>query len=128
MKRQKLLRRLASVGCGVALAVAVVVAAGCRSHHVEITVVNQTGAAIELLEVDYPNASFGADSIAAGAEFHYRIQIQGSGALKAQYTIGGKVEQVTGPRVFEGQQGSLRIVLLPEGKAEMVPLLTPKGQ
>jgi hypothetical protein len=128
MNRQKLLGRLASVGCGIALAVAVVVAAGCRSHHVEITVENRTGTAIELLEVDYPSASFGADSIAAGAVFHYRIQLQGSGPLKVQYTVGGKAQQVTGPQVFEGQQGSLRIVLEPNGKSEMLPQLTPKAK
>ena len=128
MKRQKLLWRLASVGCGFALAVAVVVAAGCRSHHVEVNVENRTGAAIELLEVDYPSASFGAESIAAGAVFRYRIQIQGSGPLKVQYTVGGKAQQVTGPQVFEGQQGSLKIVLEPNGKAEMLPQLAPKAE
>jgi hypothetical protein len=90
---------------------------GCRSHHVETTVENRTGSAIELLEVDYPNASYGADSLASGGDFHYRIQIQGSGPLKVQYTNAGHVEQITGPDLSEGQQGRLQIVLLPGGKA-----------
>ena len=34
---------------------------GCHSSHIDATVENRTGAPIELLEVDYPSASFGAD-------------------------------------------------------------------
>jgi hypothetical protein len=105
---------------------ALIVATGCRSHHVETTVENRTGAAIQLLEVDYPSASFGADSLADGAAFHYRIQIQGTGALKVQYTAAdGRQERINGPTLSERQQGSLQIVLLPGGKAEFSPQLTP---
>jgi hypothetical protein len=50
---------------------------------------NRTGAAIELLEVDYPSASFGADTLASGADFHYRFQVRGSGPVKVQYTEDG---------------------------------------
>lgn len=109
-----------------ALAPALLTGVGCHSYHIETTVENRTGAAIQLLEVDYPSASFGADSLAAGAEFHYRIQIQGKGALKVLYaTDGGQKEQISGPQLFEHQQGSLLIVLLPGGKAEFQPELTP---
>lgn len=101
---------------------------GCHSYHIETTVENRTGAAIQLLEVDYPSASFGADSLDAGADFHYRIQIRGSGALKVQYTAKGEHQvQITGPRLFEGQQGQLRIVLQPGGKATFEPELNPAG-
>jgi hypothetical protein len=102
------------------------VANGCRSYHVETTVENRTGAAIQLLEVDYPSASFGADSLAAGADFHYRIQIQGTGPLKVQCTAaGGRQEMISGPTLSERQQGRLQIVLLPGGKAEFHPQLIP---
>ena len=98
---------------------------GCRSHHIETTVENRTGAMVELLEVDYPSASFGANALAAGADYNYRIQIRGTGALKVQYTAaGGLKEQVNGPALTEGQQGRLLIVLLPGGKAEFRPELT----
>ena len=53
---------------GVTFALAAVVllaAAGCHSYHVDVTVENHTGAPIQLLEVDYPSASFGADQLAA---------------------------------------------------------------
>jgi hypothetical protein len=100
---------------------------GCHSYHVETTVENRTGAAIQLLEVDYPSASFGADSLAAGADFHYRIQIEGTGLLKVQYTAaGGHQEQISGPTLSERQQGRLAIVLLPGGKAEFQPELSPQ--
>lgn len=93
--------------------------AGCRSHHVEVTVENRTGASVQLLEVDYPSASFGADSLSAGADFHYSIQLRGSGPLKVQYTgVGGSNPQITGPSLSEGEEGQLKIVLLPDGKAD----------
>jgi hypothetical protein len=105
---------------------ALMLAVGCHSYHVETTVDNRTGATVQLLEVDYPSASFGADSLAAGAVLHYSIQIQGSGSLKVQFTDGGgRLEQISGPTLSEHQQGSLQIVLLPGGKAEFHPQLTP---
>jgi hypothetical protein len=102
-------------------------AAGCHSYHVETTVENRTGATIQLLEVDYPSASFGANTLAAGAAFHYRIQLQGTGPLKVQFTLSdGKQQQITGPTISEGQEGRLDIILLPGGKAEFHPQLTAK--
>jgi hypothetical protein len=101
--------------------------AGCHSYHIETTVENHTGGPIQLLEVDYPNASFGDNTLAADAAFHYRIQLQGSGPLKVQYTsTDGKQQQIAGPTVSEGQEGRLEIVLLPGGKAEFHPQLTAK--
>ncbi|HUD55643.1 MAG TPA: hypothetical protein VMR02_10470 [Terracidiphilus sp.] len=100
---------------------------GCHSYQIDATVENRTGAAIELLEVDYPSASFGADTLASGADFHYRFQVRGSGPVKVQYTEDGsyKVRQMSGTEVFEHQEGRLEIVLLPEGKAEFRPQLSP---
>ncbi len=102
-------------------------AAGCHSYHVETTVQNRTGEAIQLLEVDYPSASFGANSMAAGATLHYRIQLQGAGSLKIQYTAAnGRQAQIEGPSLAERQQGRLEIILLPGGRAEFHPELTPQ--
>jgi hypothetical protein len=106
---------------------ALIWAAGCHSYHVETTVENRTGAAIQLLEVDYPSASFGANSLAAGEAIHYRIQLRGSGALRVQYTSSdGRQAQIEGPTLAERQEGRLGIVLLPGGKAEFHPELTPR--
>jgi hypothetical protein len=122
----KLLRR----GSFVAATAILFAAAACHSYHVETTIENRTGAAIQLLEVDYPTASFGADKLDAGAVFHYRIQLRGSGPLKVQYTAAGGHQtqipvQIDGPTVSERQEGTLQVVLLPGGKAEFHPQLTP---
>ena len=105
------------------------VACGCHSYHIDTTVENRTGGEIRLLEVDYPSASFGADSVAPGADFHYRIQLRGQGQIKVQYTAGegnqSQVKQINGPTVAERQEGRLEILLLPGGKAEFHPELTP---
>jgi hypothetical protein len=100
--------------------------AGCHSYHVEASVENRTGKPIQLLEVDYPSASFGSDKLASGAIFHYRIQLRGSGKLKVQYTTPDQQQlQIDGPSLTEPQEGALEIVLLPSGKAEFHPHLSP---
>jgi len=111
-----------SVGFGLA---AVVMLSACHSSHIDVAVENRTGAPVRLLEVDYPTASFGSDSLAADATMHYRIQIQGSGPLKVQYTAGnGRQVHVEGPAMAEQQEGTLGIELLPDGKAEFRPHLS----
>lgn len=98
----------------------------CHSYHIDATIENRTGAPIQLLEVDYPSASFGADSLAPDANFHYRFQVRGSGQLKVLYTAAnGQTVQISGPTLAERQQGTLKIVLEPGGKAEFHPQLTP---
>jgi hypothetical protein len=110
-----------------AAALALTCTAGCHSYHIETTVENRTGGAIQLLEVDYPSASFGADNLAANAVYRYRIQLRGSGPLKVQYTgSDGRQAQIEGPQLTELQEGRIEIVLLPGGKAEFHPQLTPQ--
>lgn len=101
---------------------------GCHSSRISATVENRTGAGITLLEVDYPSASFGADALAGGAAYHYRFKVQGSGPVKVQYTAadGHSTKQASGPTLYEGQEGTLTIVLMPEGKIEFLPELTPR--
>jgi hypothetical protein len=99
--------------------------AACHSYHIETTVENRTGSTIQLLEVDYPSASFGANTLAAGAVLHYRIQLRGSGPLKVQYTASdGKQTKVEWSMLVERQEGRIEIVLLPGGKTEFHPDLT----
>jgi hypothetical protein len=94
---------------------------------VETTVENRTGGPIQLLEVDYPSASFGEDSMAPGAVFQYRIQLRGNGPIKVQYTLSESQQiKIDGPALAEQQEGSLDIVLLPGGKAEFHPELKPQ--
>jgi hypothetical protein len=85
---------------------------GCHSRLVEATIDNQTSSAMHLLEVDYPSASFGTQSLAAGAQYHYRFKIQGSGEVKISFTDAlGKLHTSTGPALEDGQEGTLRITI-----------------
>ena len=123
MTRFAVARRLlfASIfSCGLLAATA------CHSYHIDTTIENRTGADIQLLEVDYPSASFGADRIVSGAVYHYRFQVRGNGSLKITSTgADEKQVQISGPTLVERQQGQLKIVLLPAGKAQFLPQLTP---
>jgi hypothetical protein len=113
--------RVASIQAAIALVFLTALGA-CRSYHVEITVENRTDAPVKLLEVDYPSASFGTDAIAPGASYHYRIQVQGSGPVTVQYTASdGTQKKISGPTLSQHDQGTLQIVLLPDGKAQFTP-------
>ncbi len=99
---------------------------GCRSYRIDATIENRTGVPIELLEFDYPSASFGVDKLAAGADFHYPFEVRGDGPVKVQYTESPtqKVRQATGPALAERETGQIEIVLLPGGKFQFQPQLT----
>ena len=102
-------------------------AVACHSYHIDATIENHTGGPISLVEVDYPTASFGMDSLAADGTFHYRLQTRNSGPLKVQYTAtNGHSVQITGPTLYEKQEGTIQIDLLPNGKAEFHPSLRPR--
>lgn len=104
--------------------------AGCRgswdSEWVNARIENQSGQTVQQLEVDYPSASFGADSIAAGSAMQYKFQIRGSGPIKIEYTLGnGRKARASGPKLSDGQHGTVTILLLPEGKTQFEANLKP---
>jgi hypothetical protein len=88
--------------------------AGCRSPYVAATVSNRTAQTIQLVEVDYPSASFGTQSLAAGADFHYRFKVLGEGKMKLIYTdAGNKEHKSEGPFLKEGAEGPVIITIEP---------------
>ena len=100
--------------------------AGCKSYWINADVVNETGQPIHQLEVAYPTASFGANSLAPGATMHYRLQVRGSGPIKVEYSMSdGKTAHIEGAALSEHQQGAITIRLLPDGKADFLPHLQP---
>jgi len=90
--------------------------AGCRSPYVETTVSNRTAQSIQLIEVDYPSASFGTQSLAPGADFHYRFKVLGEGTMKLIYTDSANHEQKSeGPLLREGAEGPVIITVASDG-------------
>jgi hypothetical protein len=99
--------------------------AGCKSPYISTTITNNTGGPVALVEVDYPSASFGKDSLAAGATYPYRFKIIGSGPTKVSWTDAARHDHTSsGPSLHDGQHGQLTIVLTPAG-ASWSSHLTP---
>lgn len=97
-----------------ALLIGLVAATGCHSPYVQATVSNHTDKTIELIEVDYPSASFGTQGLAPGADFHYRFKVLGTGGTKLLYTDSAHQDHKSdGPSLKEGDEGPLLIVIAP---------------
>jgi hypothetical protein len=100
------------IACAVLAAVGLLGASGCKSAYVEADVVNETGSPVTLVEVDYPSASFGVEQLAAGAVYHYRFKVLGSGPTTVIWTDAARKQHtVTGPALHEGAAGMLRVTL-----------------
>ncbi|HEX7158130.1 MAG TPA: hypothetical protein VF214_03905 [Edaphobacter sp.] len=93
-----------------------IVIAGCHSPNVDATISNRTADPVKLIEVDYPSASFGTQSLAPGQDFHYRFKVIGEGAMKLTWTDAANREHKSdGPTLKEGSQGPLTIAINPDG-------------
>jgi hypothetical protein len=89
---------------------------GCHSAYIEATLRNATSHPITLVELDYPSASFGTQSLAPGQDFHYRFKVLGSGDLKLLWTDPGNHDQkANGPALHEGDEGTLLVTVTPAG-------------
>lgn len=100
--------------------------AGCHSRYVETTIVNRSGAMLTVLQVEYPSASFGVQTLPAGASFHYRFKVYGSKALKLTYfDAASKEHQQSGPVLTEGEEGTLTITFPAQDHAVFETRLHP---
>ncbi|MGI4828944.1 MAG: hypothetical protein ACRYFU_12250 [Janthinobacterium lividum] len=91
-------------------------ATGCHSAFVEATIVNQTGAPLRLVELDYPSASFGKGELANGATFRYRFKVLGTGTAKLTWTDPHEKElNSAGPVLREGDEGPLAVTIGADG-------------
>lgn len=97
---------------------------GCHSHYIDASIRNGTSEPISLVEVDYPSASFGTQTLEAGKEYTYRFKVLGSGDLKLLYTDAAHGEHtVPGPGLKEGDEGPLVITLAPGGVSWSPPAI-----
>jgi hypothetical protein len=103
-------------------------ATGCHSPYVATTVSNRTTQPIEILEVDYPSASFGTQALPSGADFHYRFKVLGSGSMKLLYTDAAHHDHKSdGPFLKEGAEGPLTIVIADTGVTwQPAPTVAPR--
>jgi sugar (pentulose or hexulose) kinase len=84
--------------------------AGCHSAYIATTISNRTPEPLSLIEVDYPSASFGTQTLAPGQEFHYRFKVLGGGATTILWTDAAHHDQKnSGPPLREGDEGTLTI-------------------
>lgn len=85
---------------------------GCHSPFIEATLVNHSGATARLVELDYPSASFGTQTLENGATFHYRFKVIGEGPVKLSWTDAQQKEHAfQGPAIHEGQEGTLSVTI-----------------
>jgi hypothetical protein len=99
---------------------------GCRSAYVQATVVNSGSTELHNIEVDYPSASFGISSLAPGAQFHYKFQVQDAGRMKVEFSDSAEhSHKADGPYLSEGQQGTLELTLDNSGGAKWKARLQP---
>jgi hypothetical protein len=93
---------------------AILALTGCHSAHIEATISNRTPEPISLVELDYPSASFGTQTLAAGADFHYRFKVLGSGPTAILWTDAAHHEhKEAGPALRESDEGILIVTITP---------------
>ena len=101
-------------------------AGGCHSHYVQATITNQSGYPLNVVQVEYPSASFGTSVLKPGESFHYRFKLLGSGPIKVTYVDAKNGEHTqTGPHLNEGQEGQLGIVFPAQDHADFTTSLRP---
>jgi len=99
---------------------------GCRAKLVEVRVINAGTTELHNIEVDYPSASFGTSTLAPGATYTYRIQLQDAGHMKVEFSDSKEQPHSgKGPYAEQGQQGTLTLKLDGSGKNEWVTHMYP---
>lgn len=111
-------------GASLLLIALAVVVAGCQSPWVQATVVNDENTPVNVVEVTYPGGTFGTQSIAAHGTFRYPFHILTNDVISIDFNdAAGHSHTQKGPALRQGQAGTLRIDIGPDGKVAWTPEL-----
>ena len=109
------------------IALVLVVVAGCRSPWVQATIVNDQNTPVNVVEVTYPGGAFGTQSIAAHGTFQYRFHILTNDVVSIDFSdAAGHDHTQKGPALKQGDAGTLRIEIEPDGKVVWTPQLSSR--
>lgn len=98
----------------------------CRSRVVEVTLVNTSSQPVSIVVVDYPGATFGVNTLTAGATYRYAIKPQGTGPLKVQFADAeGHSHNYTGPALHKNDEGSLTVKITQDGASSAMNAARP---
>ena len=116
-----------SVVWAAAAACALLATAGCHSPWIQCTITNEQPTPVSLVQVAYPGGSFGVQTIAPGGSVHYRFRDLSDETVSIEFTDEAHHDHtVKGPRLRQGQQGTLRIVIEPDNRVNWEPALTTR--
>jgi hypothetical protein len=111
-----------AAGCAAGL---LLLLSGCHSPWIRCAIVNHEDAPVSLVEVNYPGGSFGVQTIAAGANYHYRFRNLSTQTVSLEFTDAARhSHSATGPELGQGQEGSLLIEIKPGNQVAWTPTLT----
>ena len=93
---------------------AVLALAGCHSAIIDATISNRTPDTLTGVELDYPSASFGTQTLTPNQDFHYRFKVLGSGPTTVLWTDAAHHDhKSSGLYLHEGEEGKLIILINP---------------
>ena len=92
---------------------------GCmHSHVIQVKVTNTSNEKISNIVIDYPEATFGINSLEPGKTFQYKIKPTASGALKIEFLNSHGFDHIAaGPVVHKNDEGTIEIKLTQDGAA-----------
>ena len=92
--------------------VSLIALAGCRAHVVKISLTNTSAQTIRTIIVDYPNATFGKDTLAPGETYFSLVKPLDQGPIKVRFTDAqGATHTYQSISLQQGDDGSVNIKL-----------------
>lgn len=97
---------------------------GCmHSHVLQVTVTNTSTEKISNIVIDYPEATFGVNSLEPGKSFQYKIKATSTGPIKITFLNSHAQDRLsTGPVLHKDDEGSIEIKVTQDGAVAEVKL------